>query len=86
MGSTTAERQRRLGTILMAIAGVQLLIFFVGVLRRSYLAIALPVVAAVTAGSALLFWVGYAMLSMKPDLSDLDMEEEELVEPEDLSA
>ena len=80
------ERQRRFGTILMAIAGVQLLIFLTGVLRRSYLAIALPVVAAMAAVSGLLFWVGYAMLSMKSDLSDLDMEEEETVEPEDVSA
>ncbi len=80
------ERQRRLGTILMTIAGVQLCIFLIGVLRRSYLAIALPVVAAMTAVSGLLFWVGYAMMTMKSDLSDLDMEEEELVESRDLSA
>jgi hypothetical protein len=78
------ERQRQLGTILMAIAGVQLLIFLIGVLRRSYFAIALPVVAAVGAVSGLLFWVGYTMTSMKSDLADLDMEEEETIE--DLSA
>ena len=70
------ERQRQLGTILMAIAGVQLLIFLIGVVRRSYLAIALPVMAAVGAVSAVLFWVGYAMMTMSPELSDLDMEEE----------
>jgi len=70
------ERQRQLGTILMAIAGVQLLIFLIGVVRRSYLAIALPVMAAVGAVSAVLFWVGYAMMTMNPELSDLDMEEE----------
>jgi hypothetical protein len=78
------ERQRQLGTILMAIAGVQLLIFLIGVLRRSYFAIALPVVAAVGAVSGLLFWVGYTMTSMKSDLADLDMEEEETIE--DISA
>ena len=80
------ERQRRFGTILMALAGVQLLIFLMGVLRRSYLAIALPVVAAMAAVSGLLFWVGYAMMSMKSDLSDMDMEEEVYPEDEILSA
>jgi arginine exporter protein ArgO len=80
------ERQRQLGTILMAIAAVQSLIFLIGVLRRSYLAIALPVVAAVTAVSGILFWVGYTMTSMKSDLADLDMEEEDLIEQRDLSA
>ena len=80
------ERQRQLGTILMAIAAVQSLIFLIGVLRRSYLAIALPVVAAMMAVSGILFWVGYTMASMKSDLADLDMEEEETVGAEGLSA
>ena len=78
------ERQRRVGTIIMAIAGVQLLVFLIGVLRRSYLAIALPVMAAVGAVSAVLFWIGYAMMTMNPELSDLDMEEE--VPVDELSA
>ena len=80
------ERQRQIGAILMAIAGVQMLIFLIGVLRRSYLAIALPVVGAVAAVSGLLFWVGYTMTSMNPDYGDLDMEEEEIVETEEVSA
>ncbi len=79
------ERQRQIGTILMAIAGVQLLVFLIGVLRHSYLAIALPVVGAVAAVSGLLFWVGYTMTSMNPDYADLDMEEE-IVEADEASA
>ncbi len=78
------ERQRQLGSILMVIAAIQSLIFLIGVLRRSYLAIALPVVAAMAAVSGILFWVGYTMASMKSDLADLDMAEEETIE--DLSA
>lgn len=77
------EKQRQLGTILMALAGVQMLIFLIGVMRRSYLAIALPVVAAMSALCGVLFWVGYTMSTMKPGLSDLDMEEEVYVEPEE---
>ena len=60
----------------MAIAAVQSLIFLIGVLRRSYLAIALPVVAAMTAVSGILFWVGYTMTKMEPEPAELDVEEE----------
>jgi hypothetical protein len=70
------ERQRQLGLILMAVAGVQMLVFLIAVLRRSYLAIALPVLAVVGTASTVLFWLGYAMMTMNPELSDLDMEEE----------
>jgi arginine exporter protein ArgO len=80
------ERQRQFGTILMAIAAVQSLIFLIGVLRRSYLAIAVPVAAAMAAVTGILFWVGYTMTRERSDLADLDMEEEETVEAEDLSA
>ncbi len=58
--------------------------FTVGVLRRSYLAVALPVLAATCAVSGLLFWIGYTMVNMEPDLAELDMEEEE--EPQPASA
>ena len=78
------DGQHQAGTILMAIAGVQLLLLVFGVMRRSYLAIALPVLAAVAAVSGLLFWVGYTLSTMKPGLSDLDLEEE--VEPADTFA
>jgi hypothetical protein len=70
------ERQRQLGMIMMAVAGVQMLVFLIAVLRRSYLAIALPVLAVVGTASTVLFWLGYAMMTMNPELSDLDMEEE----------
>jgi len=71
------ERSRQIGTILMAASGLQMLLFTFGVLRRSYVAIALPVLAAVAAISGLLFWVGYTMMSMEPDLGQLDLEDED---------
>ncbi len=70
------ERSQTMGTILMALAALQMLIFTLGVLRRSYAAVALPVLAAVGAVSGLLFWIGYTMVNMQPDLSELDLEEE----------
>ncbi len=70
------ERSQTIGAVLMAVSGLQILVFTIGVMRRSYLAIALPVLAATAAVSGLLFWVGYTMINMEPDLAELDMEEE----------
>ncbi len=71
------ERSQTIGMILMAVSGLSLLVFGMGILRRSYLAIALPVFAATAAISGLLFWIGYTMTNMEPELSELDLEEEE---------
>ena len=71
------ERSQTIGMILMAVSGLSLLVFRMGILRRSYLAIALPVFAATAAISGLLFWIGYTMTNMEPERSELDLEEEE---------
>ena len=70
------ERSQTLGTVLMAVSALQMLVFTVGMMRKSYLAVALPVLAATAAISGLLFWVGYTMVNMEPDLVELDMDEE----------
>ena len=75
------ERSQSMGTILMAVSALQMLVFTLGMVRRSYLAVALPVMAAMGAVSGLLFWIGYTMVNMEPDLSELDMEEEEEPQP-----
>lgn len=71
------ERSQTIGTLLMAASGLQMLVFTLGMLRRSYAAVALPVFAAMSAISGLLFWIGYTMVNMEPDLSELDMDEED---------
>lgn len=71
------ERSQSIGTLLMAASGLQMLVFTLGMLRRSYLAVALPVFLAMSAISGLLFWIGYTMVNMEPDLAELDMEEDE---------
>ena len=71
------ERSQSVGTILMAVSALQMLVFTMGMLRRSYLAVALPVLTAMGAVSGLIFWVGYTMMSMEPDLTDLELESEE---------
>jgi hypothetical protein len=66
-----------MGTMLMAVSVIQMLVFTIAVMRRSYLAIALPVMLALSAVSALTFWVGYTMVNMGPELAELDLEGEE---------
>jgi len=73
-------QSRSIGTVLMAVSGLQMLLFTIGVMRRSYLAIALPVIAAMAAVSGLLFWIGYTMMSIEPDMAELDLEDEEPIE------
>ncbi len=70
------ERSQTMGAVLMAVSGLQMLVFTLGVLRKSYMAVALPMLAALGAVSALIFWVGYTMLSMEPDVSDFESEAE----------
>ena len=74
------DQSRSIGTVLMAVSGLQMLLFTIGVMRRSYLAIALPVIGAVAAISGVLFWIGYTMASMESDLTDLDLEDEDPIE------
>ena len=65
-------RSKQLGTFLMIGAALEALIMTVGVMRRSYLAIALPVLAAAGLICALAFWVGMTMASTEPDLAELE--------------
>lgn len=65
-------RSKQLGTILMIGAAVQALFMLVGTMRRSYLVIALPILAATGLISALAFWVGWTMVNTEPDLAELE--------------
>lgn len=70
-------RSRELGMILMIASAVQMLFMLVGMMRRSYLVVALPVVTAVGIVSALSFWVGWTMINTEPELAEL--EEQDMV-------
>ena len=61
------DRAQRTGVLLMAGAAIQMLFFLVGIARRSYAAIALPVFAAVSAISALAFWIGWTMVTTEAE-------------------
>ena len=59
------ERARLLGRALMAGSVLQLVLFLLGVRRRSYAALAIPLLGALAAVSALAFWVGYTMANAR---------------------
>lgn len=80
------ERTQSMGAILMAVSGLNMLIFTIGVMRRSYLAVALPVLVALGAVSAVLFWIGYTMSNMQPDMSELNIEDEDEDDAQSFSA
>jgi hypothetical protein len=60
---------------LMIGAAIQMLITLIGLARRSYLVIALPVAAAVAVVCALAFWVGWTMVNTEEDLAELETAE-----------
>lgn len=68
-------RSRQLGMFLMIGASVQMLLMLIGAMRRSYFAIALPVITAVGIVSALAFWVGWTMANTEPELAELEAQE-----------
>jgi hypothetical protein len=47
-----------------------MLLFIYGTMRRSYLALALPMTAAMAALTAITFWVGWTMLVMEEEAED----------------
>jgi hypothetical protein len=70
------DRSQTTGMIIMAAAALEMLVFFIGIARRSYMAVALPVMAGLAAVSALAFWVGWTLLTAEPELPELEEEEE----------
>ena len=61
------NRAQTTGLLLMAAAVLQMFLFLIGAARRSYLALALPVMAAMSALTALTFWVGWTMVTMEEE-------------------
>ncbi len=74
------DRSQRTGLIIMIASAFAAVFFLWSILRRSYMAIALPVMSAIAAVSALAFWIGWTMFTAETEeLDELDeeMEEEE---------
>ena len=54
----------------MASAVVQLLIFLIGLARKSYYTLALPILLAVAAVTGLAVWVGWTMMTTEADVPE----------------
>jgi len=70
------ERTQLTGVMIMAATVLQMLLFLWATAKRSYMAVALPVLAAVAAVSALAFWIGWTMFTTESELEE-DLGEEE---------
>jgi hypothetical protein len=73
------ERPQMTGVLLMAGAVLQMMIFLWAAARRSYMAVALPVMAAIAALSAFAFWIGWTMFTAESELEEGLEEEEEAI-------
>jgi uncharacterized membrane protein len=58
-----AERSRTAGMIICATTAFLGLFFTVGILRRSYMALAMPVLAGTLGVLYIAFWIGRALLT-----------------------
>jgi hypothetical protein len=72
------DRSQRTGLIIMVASGFAAVFFLWAILRRSYMAVALPVMSAIAAVSALAFWIGWTMFTAENE--ELEELEEELAE------
>jgi len=72
------ERSQLTGVLIMAGAVLQMMLFVWAAARRSYMAVALPVMGALAAISALAFWIGWTMFSTESELEE-GLEEEEAI-------
>jgi hypothetical protein len=72
------ERSQMTGVLIMAGAVLQMMFFLWAAARRSYMAVALPVMAALAAISALAFWIGWTMFTSESELEE-EFEEEEAI-------
>ena len=58
-----AERSHFYGLIICAVSIMTAFIFLVGVMRRSYIALALPVTGGFLGGLYVAFWIGRALVA-----------------------
>jgi hypothetical protein len=69
------DRSQRTGLIIMIASGFAAVFFLWSIMRRSYMAVALPVMSAISAVSALAFWIGWTMFTAESEeLEGLDEE------------
>ena len=58
-----AERSHTAGMIICAVSAITGLFFTIGVLKKSYMALALPVMAGTLGALYIAFWIGRALIT-----------------------
>lgn len=58
-----AERSHTAGMIICAVSAITGLLFTIGVLKKSYMALALPVMAGTLGALYIAFWIGRALIT-----------------------
>ena len=66
------DRTRLTGAIVMGAVALELLLFLRALSRRSYAAVAIPAALLVILISALAFWTGWTLLTVRDELEDLE--------------
>jgi uncharacterized membrane protein YesL len=66
------------GVLIMVGAVLQMMVFLWAAARRSYMAVALPVMAVLAGISALAFWIGWTMFTTESELEE-EFEEGEAI-------
>lgn len=74
------ERSQTFGLLIIAVSAIEMMLFLWGVVRRSYLALALPVLAAMTALNLLTIWVGWTMLTTESEMPEMEELDQEVME------
>ncbi len=72
------DRTRLTGAVLMGAVALELLLFLRGVSRGSYAALAIPAALLVIVISALVFWTGWTLLTVRDELEELEFAVEPL--------
>jgi hypothetical protein len=76
------ERTQLFGLLIISGTALEMIFFLWGIVRRSYMAVALPVLGAMTALNLLTLWVGWTMLTTEPEMSEADEFELEMAAEE----
>jgi len=70
------QRSQQTGLVIMIVSAFTLVVFVWAMLKRSYMAVALPVMSALAVVSGLAFWIGWTLYAGEEDNDEDDGEEE----------
>lgn len=64
------DKSQMFGLLIVLGALAEMAVFIIGVVRRSYLALAIPLMFSIAAVNLLAIWVGWTMLTTEPEMPD----------------